>query len=72
MNPQHISGETTNACEGHGSELLVRPASDGSATQIAFCRFCRRYYGRVMNSPQTQAQGFRPAQHQARKERERA
>jgi hypothetical protein len=53
--------------EQHGRELLVRPATDGTETQIAFCRHCRRYFGRVMNSPELQTQGFRHTQPKPRK-----
>jgi hypothetical protein len=69
MNPNRpdISPGILPSCEHHGADLLVRPATDGTETQIAFCRHCRRYYGRLMNSPQAQAQGFRTAQHHPRK-----
>jgi len=67
MNPQEdISPEMTPVCERHGSELVFGPAPDGTETKIAYCRFCRRYFGRVL-PPQIQSRGFRPAHPEARK-----
>jgi hypothetical protein len=71
MNSPDISQGISTACQQHGRELLVRPATDGTETQIAFCRHCRRYYGRVMNSPQLQGQGFRHTQPKPRKAKAR-
>lgn len=58
MNPQDISPGIPIVCERHGSDLVVSPAPDGTETKLAFCRHCRRYYGRIM-PPQVQARGFR-------------
>jgi hypothetical protein len=48
-------------CPTHGMKLKMRDPKDGSDTRLAFCQFCGRYYGRVMNSEKFQLRGFHPA-----------